>query len=88
MGQQPTLVRGLAGRQQAYAGQRLSVLRLQQAYTAHILTGLCCRCCCGCRRLDNMELSFFNNSRSVEMVQSFLQKGALHDMSFLQVRAG
>lgn len=32
-----------------------------------------------------MELSFFNNSRSVEMVQSFLQKGALHDMSFLQV---
>lgn len=40
-----------------------------------------------CRKLDNMELSFFNNSRSVEMVQSFLQKGALHDMSFLQVRA-
>ncbi len=39
-----------------------------------------------CRKLDNMELSFFNNSRSVEMVQSFLQKGALHDMSFLQVR--
>jgi hypothetical protein len=33
-----------------------------------------------------MELSFFNNSRSVEMVQSFLQKGALHDMSYLQVR--
>lgn len=33
-----------------------------------------------------MELSFFNNSRSVEMVQSFLQKGALHDMSYLQVK--
>lgn len=39
------------------------------------------------RKLDNIELSFFNNSRAVELVHSFLQKGALHDMSFLQVRA-
>jgi hypothetical protein len=37
------------------------------------------------RKLDNIELSFFNNSRAVELVHSFLQKGALHDMSFLQV---
>jgi hypothetical protein len=39
------------------------------------------------RKLDSFELSFFNNSRTVELVHSFLQKGALHDMSFLQVRA-
>lgn len=38
-----------------------------------------------CRKLDNVELSFFNNSRAVDLVHSFLQKGALHDMSFLQV---
>ncbi|KAF6256280.1 acyl transferase/acyl hydrolase/lysophospholipase [Scenedesmus sp. NREL 46B-D3] len=36
------------------------------------------------RKLDNIELSFFNNSRAVELVHSFLQKGALHDMSYLQ----
>lgn len=40
------------------------------------------------RKLDNIELSFFNNKRAVELVHSFLQKGALHDMSYLQVRAG
>jgi predicted acylesterase/phospholipase RssA len=38
------------------------------------------------RKLDNIELSFFNNSRATELVHSFLQKGALHDMSYLQVR--
>jgi hypothetical protein len=37
------------------------------------------------RKLDNIELSFFNNSRATELVHSFLQKGALHDMSYLQV---
>jgi TAG lipase / steryl ester hydrolase / phospholipase A2 / LPA acyltransferase len=36
------------------------------------------------RRLDNIELSFFNNSRAMELVHSFLQKGALHDINFLQ----
>jgi len=40
---------------------------------------------CGFRRLDHIELSFFNNSRTVDLMHSFLQKGALHDMSFLQV---
>lgn len=40
------------------------------------------------RKLDNIELSFFNNNRAVELVHSFLQKGALHDMSYLQVRGG
>lgn len=40
------------------------------------------------RKLDIIELSFFNNSRAVELVHSFLQKGALHDMSFLQVCLG
>lgn len=39
------------------------------------------------RKLDDIELSFFNNSRAAELVHSFLQKGALHDMSFLQVRS-
>jgi hypothetical protein len=39
------------------------------------------------RKLDNIELSFFNNSRATELVHSFLQKGALHDMSYLQVCA-
>lgn len=38
------------------------------------------------RKLDDLELSFFNNNRPVELVTSFLQKGALHDMSYLQVR--
>lgn len=38
------------------------------------------------RKLDEVELSFFNNSRALELVHSFLQKGALHDMSYLQVR--
>eukprot|EP00878_Enallax_costatus_P014363 GHUV01015023.1.p1 GENE.GHUV01015023.1~~GHUV01015023.1.p1 ORF type:complete len:539 (+),score=116.66 GHUV01015023.1:555-2171(+) len=36
------------------------------------------------RKLDYLELSFFNNNRPVELVTSFLQKGALHDMSYLQ----
>ncbi|WIA29719.1 hypothetical protein OEZ86_012199 [Tetradesmus obliquus] len=36
------------------------------------------------RKLDEVELSFFNNSRALELVHSFLQKGALHDMSYLQ----
>lgn len=47
-----------------------------------------CACACSRRKLDNIELSFFNNSRAVELVHSFLQKGALHDMSFLQVCLG
>lgn len=38
------------------------------------------------RKLDDLELTFFNNNRPVELVTSFLQKGALHDMSYLQVR--
>jgi predicted acylesterase/phospholipase RssA len=37
------------------------------------------------RKLDDIELSFFNNSRALEMVHTFLQKGALHDIRFLQV---
>eukprot|EP00775_Hariotina_reticulata_P005537 gene5537-5773_t len=36
------------------------------------------------RKLDDIELSFFNNSRALEMVHTFLQKGALHDIRFLQ----
>jgi hypothetical protein len=48
-------------------------------------TEVCAAALAVCRKLDNLELSFFNNSRAVELVHSFLQKGALHDMSFLQV---
>ena len=35
-------------------------------------------------KLDEFDISFFNNSRALELVHSFLQKGVLHDMSFLQ----
>jgi TAG lipase/steryl ester hydrolase/phospholipase A2/LPA acyltransferase len=37
-------------------------------------------------KLEQLDVSFFNNSRAIELVHSFLQKGALHDMSFLQRR--
>jgi hypothetical protein len=36
-------------------------------------------------KLESFDISFFNNSRAVELVHHFLARGVLHDMSYLQV---
>jgi hypothetical protein len=33
-----------------------------------------------------IELSFFNNSHTVDLARHFLSRGALHDATFLQAR--
>lgn len=33
--------------------------------------------------LETFDVSFFNNSRAVELVHSFINKGTLHDIDFL-----
>jgi hypothetical protein len=38
--------------------------------------------------LKQFDMSFFNNSRAVELVHHFLARGVLQDIGFLKVQPG